>query len=116
MSANMDALSDWGTEPIYHGVLGKSCVLPADAVPDLPLGKISVLVSIGAEQFKARMIEDSDTTFRSAHRVRTEGSDASRRSGRRPPSADTARGALQGRGVCKDCARCYSRAKCQDCG
>jgi len=35
-------------------------------VPDLPLGKISVLVSIGAEQFKARMIEDSDTTFRSA--------------------------------------------------
>ena len=35
-------------------------------VPDLLLGKISVLVSIGAEQFKARMIEDSDTTFRSA--------------------------------------------------
>jgi hypothetical protein len=36
------------------------------SVRDLPLGRISVLVSIGAAQLKGRMVEEGDATFRSA--------------------------------------------------
>jgi hypothetical protein len=36
------------------------------AVPDLPLGRISVLASIAAAQFRVQMIDDSNASFRSA--------------------------------------------------
>lgn len=36
------------------------------AVPDLPLGKISVLASIAAAQFRGQLMDDSNASFRSA--------------------------------------------------
>jgi hypothetical protein len=36
------------------------------SVPELPLGRVSVLVSIAAAQLKGEMIEDGDATFRGA--------------------------------------------------
>ena len=69
------------------------------AVRDLPLGKISVLASIAAAQFRGQLMDDSNASFRSAIELTQKLPVRPRYACRCTPSTDTPGRALQGRGI-----------------